>query len=198
MPPIVAPSRVPVPVGAVCQTGPLMIVYALKCTHDHRFDVWFRSGEDCERQLAAGLVQCPSCGDGRIDKAPMAPRIQRGGKMSHATPPDGGMSAPPAAAAPDAAAATGVLPAAPVAPAGAGAVPAPLAAEIRTLLRELRRQVEASATYVGKDFAREARKIHYGEADGRPIYGEATDREADDLADEGIAFSRIPWVERDN
>ncbi|WP_374300122.1 DUF1178 family protein [Ferrovibrio sp.] len=63
-------------------------------------------------------------------------------------------------------------------------------------LRELRDHVEKNADYVGDQFAEEARKIHYGEADKRNIYGEATKEEARELTEEGIDVAMIPWVPR--
>ncbi len=71
-------------------------------------------------------------------------------------------------------------------------------ARVKKALLEVRKAVEESSDYVGKEFAEEARKIHYGEADKRNIYGEASDDEAKDLAEEGVPVSRIPWVEKDN
>jgi hypothetical protein len=61
-------------------------------------------------------------------------------------------------------------------------------------LNELCRQVEQKCVYVGTEFAEEARKIHYGEAEHRDIYGETSAEEADSLRDEGVAFAAIPWV----
>jgi len=68
-------------------------------------------------------------------------------------------------------------------------------AQLRSALVELRRQVESHCDYVGPQFAEEARRIHYGEADPRGIYGEATSDESRELAEEGIKFGRIPWVQ---
>jgi len=68
------------------------------------------------------------------------------------------------------------------------------AADYMNAMRAIRRQVEENCDYVGDKFADEARKIHYGEADERNIYGEATTEEAESLQDEGIACERIPWV----
>jgi hypothetical protein len=66
--------------------------------------------------------------------------------------------------------------------------------EMRKALIEMRRQIETNCDYVGPRFADEARRIHYGEVDPRGIYGEATDTESRELADEGIKFGQIPWV----
>ena len=68
-------------------------------------------------------------------------------------------------------------------------------AKIRRELKQLRRYVERNCDHVGGQFAEEARKIHYGEIEKRDIYGAATDSEARELRDEGIAFGRIPWIE---
>jgi len=45
---------------------------------------------------------------------------------------------------------------------------------------------------VGRDFADEARRIHYEEVPARPIRGQATQAEHDALIDEGIPVARIP------
>lgn len=60
-------------------------------------------------------------------------------------------------------------------------------------IRELRRQVEANADNVGRDFAREARAIHNGEAPQRAIYGEARGDEAKALIEDGIPVRPLPW-----
>lgn len=70
--------------------------------------------------------------------------------------------------------------------------------EMRRLLGELRRKIEDSCDYVGDKFADEARKIHYGDSEARPIYGEATPDETRELDDEGVAVHLIPWVGREN
>lgn len=72
------------------------------------------------------------------------------------------------------------------------------AAKMREALVELRKQVEQNCDYVGDKFAEEARKIHYEETEQRDIYGETTSDEAEALQEEGIEFSRIPWVPRSN
>ena len=58
-----------------------MILFELKCASDHRFEAWFRDGAAYDTQAAAGTITCPVCGDGKVAKAPMAPRIgkTRGG-----------------------------------------------------------------------------------------------------------------------
>ncbi|MGD0192234.1 MAG: DUF1178 family protein [Rhizomicrobium sp.] len=62
----------------------------------------------------------------------------------------------------------------------------------RRFMTGLRKYVEANADYVGPGFAEEARKIHYGEAEQRQIYGEATVEEAKSLIEEGVDVAPLP------
>ena len=68
--------------------------------------------------------------------------------------------------------------------------------KLHNALAAIRKTVEDNCDYVGSEFPEEARKIHYGEADHRNIYGEATASEVLDLTDEGVEFGRMPWVPR--
>lgn len=154
-----------------------MIHYNLRCAHGHEFDSWFRSSDAFEKQARAGLVECPVCGDTQVSRALMTPAVAR---------------APGVKGRPEATAEA--APAAPPAPTKPAAGPLP--AQVLALLQRVREEVERNSDYVGGDFAEEARRIHKGEAEERPIYGEATDAEAEALRDEGIAVSRIPWVPR--
>ncbi len=50
--------------------------------------------------------------------------------------------------------------------------------------------------WVGRDFAEEARAIHYGETDAQKIHGEASSDEAKMLAEEGVTVAPLlfPYV----
>ena len=74
--------------------------------------------------------------------------------------------------------------------------PAPNAVQLRQALTELREKVEQNCDYVGKEFSEEARKIHYGEAQARGIYGEATPEQASELVEEGVDVAPLPWLRR--
>lgn len=71
-----------------------------------------------------------------------------------------------------------------------------VAEQIIKAAKKIREVVEENFEYVGNDFANEARAIHYGETDQRDIYGETTEKEAEELDEEGIEFSRIPKFSR--
>ena len=66
------------------------------------------------------------------------------------------------------------------------------------MIRELTRQVRKNADYVGDQVANEARKIHYGEAKARGIYGEATREDVHSLLEEGIDILPLPTLPEDN
>ena len=57
----------------------------------------------------------------------------------------------------------------------------------------LKKKIKSTAEDVGKEFASEARAIHYGESAERPIYGKTSRGEAIELAEEGIPFVPLPW-----
>lgn len=54
-----------------------MIQYSLVCDSEHKFDAWFRNAEAYDAQQKKGIVTCPSCGSGNINKALMAPAVSR-------------------------------------------------------------------------------------------------------------------------
>lgn len=55
-----------------------MIVYNLACEGEHRFEGWFGSGSEFDRQSAAGLVECPVCGSVSVKRLPTASYVNKG------------------------------------------------------------------------------------------------------------------------
>lgn len=72
------------------------------------------------------------------------------------------------------------------------------AAKMRKMLAEVRNHIEKNFDDVGDEFPEEARRIYYGETEARDIYGNASDDEAEELADEGVPVGRVPWIKRPN
>ena len=60
-------------------------------------------------------------------------------------------------------------------------------------LKKLKNIVEKNFEYLGSNFSDEAKKIKYGEAIDRPIYGEATLEQTKDLIDEDIEITPLPF-----
>jgi hypothetical protein len=143
-----------------------MIIYELTCTHAHRFEGWFASGDDYASQRARGLVTCPICDDGHVERVPSARvSVPKGGNATTSVPRPSAPAQPPT-----------------------GDVAAGLPAELLAKLREVVKQTEN----VGTRFPEEARRIHYEEAPARPIRGQASPDDAKALQEEGIEFSAVP------
>ncbi len=56
-----------------------MILYDLRCRKGHVFEAWFRDSAAYDDQAEASEVACPTCGTKKVEKAPMAPRLAKGG-----------------------------------------------------------------------------------------------------------------------
>ncbi|MFA7587326.1 MAG: DUF1178 family protein [Novosphingobium sp.] len=148
-----------------------MIVFDLQCRAGHRFEGWFSSSEDYDRQHARALVTCPQCGEHDIVKAPMAPKLARKGNQIE-----------PLSRAPSSADEPGKL------------VAQGMPAEVRNTLQALATiQAEAikNSRWVGKTFAEDARAMHYGEREAEAIHGQATPDQARALLDEGIEIAPL-------
>jgi len=163
-----------------------MIHYQVRCDNGHEFDGWFQDSAGFDRLAKAGLVDCPHCGSTSVSRALMAPAVRSSRKRAEPPaqvpqpgPQPGHAPGPEPGSAPAAAAVTGPIP-----------------AQLLAMLQRLRAEVERNCEDVGRDFAEEARRIQRGESESRGIYGEATEAEAEALADEGIDVARLPWVPR--
>lgn len=157
-----------------------MIRYALRCERDHNFESWFQSSSAYDSQVKRKLVTCPVCGSAKVDKAIMAPRIVGKKGRARAAEPA------PVAVAPAEAPQTG--------PTSLMMAPE---RELRSKLKELRDHIVKNADNVGERFPNEARAMHYGDKEHRPIYGEASPDEAKALIDEGIEVSPLPTLPED-
>ena len=154
-----------------------MIRYALICDKGHDFESWFQDSAAYDKQAKRGLVTCPQCGSGKVEKAIMAPRLS-----ATATKRGAPIQAP---------APTAETPATPSSSAPVAMI-SPQEQEFRTKLKELRDHLTKNADNVGAKFPEEARKMHYGEIEHRSIYGIASPEEAKDLSEEGIEFHPLP------
>ena len=159
-----------------------MIRYNLHCERGHVFESWFQSSSAYEVQEKRKLVSCPVCGSAKVERAIMAPQIvsKKGREIAAPTP-----APAPAAPAPEVAAAS--------------STPLMMAQEreLRAKLKELRDHIVKNADNVGERFPNEARKMHYGEIEHRPIYGEASNEEARALIEEGVEVSPLPVLPDD-
>ena len=152
-----------------------MITFSLKCENNHQFEGWFRSSDDYKDQEKNGLISCPTCNNKKISKALMAPAVRSSKKLDKKTvnqkAADNLRVSEKRAVAGD--------------------------YDIRQALRNFRSYVEKNCENVGENFASEARLISKGKAKNRNIYGKVSSKDADNLKDEGIEVTSIPWINDD-
>ncbi len=153
-----------------------MIRYSLRCEQDHSFESWFQSSSAYDSQVKRKLVSCPVCGSAKVEKAIMAPRIV-GKKGREKTAPVEAPTETPASES------TSLMMA--------------QERELRAKIKELRDHIVRNADNVGEKFPNEARAMHYGDKEHRPIYGEASPEEARALVDEGVEVSPLPTLPED-
>jgi hypothetical protein len=147
-----------------------MIVFDIRCSAGHRFEGWFGTADDFGDQRTRGLLVCPSCGTGEVERVPSATRMNTGAV------------APAAEAKPQAAAAPAAQPMTPKDP----------VAMAHLLYAKALAEVLSKTEDVGRAFPEEARKMYYKEIEARPIRGVATNEEHEALLDEGVPVARLP------
>lgn len=143
-----------------------MIIYDLVCDQDHRFEGWFASAAEFDRQAQGKLVECPLCGSSETRRIASAAYV-------HTSP------GPPPAPAPERAEAFY----------GPG-THREMSGEI---LAKMVRHILDSTEDVGNEFPEAARRIHYKEVPERAIRGTATMEEFDELREEGISVAALPF-----
>ena len=144
-------------------------VFDLQCEHGHVFEGWFGSHEDYDSQQARGLVTCPVCQSAVIEKKLSAPRLNVG-HYAEPVQPSASESRELVATSQN----------------------ANQIAQMQAFVLQQMRELVSNTENVGERFAEEARRIHAGESDERPIRGIATREERESLAEEGIAVVSLP------
>jgi hypothetical protein len=145
-----------------------MIHYTLRCDRGHSFESWFQSSSTYDSQVKRKLVTCAVCGSAKVEKAIMAPRIVGAKKRGSQALADPSISAMMAEE-----------------------------RDLRAELKQLHDHLVKNADDVGARFPNEARKMHYGDIEPRPIYGEASPEETRSLIEEGVAVGSLPVLRDD-
>ena len=68
--------------------------------------------------------------------------------------------------------------------------------KVRSDLLKMRNFIEKNFEYVGTNFPREVRNIYYDKRKNKNIYGKATQEETEQLKDEGIELTTVPWIDK--
>lgn len=145
-----------------------MIVFEIGCSAGHRFEGWFASAEDFQKQRAARQVSCPVCGSHLVDRIPTAKIVRpRGASL-------------------------------PVSEDAERHPPAPPEQKREMTLAAFIDHVMMNSEDVGARFAEEARKIHEEQAAKRSIRGTATPEDTQALIEEGIPVLALPVPPKDS
>ena len=155
-----------------------MIKYSLKCIENNcrnqePFDGWFQNSVSFEKQIKAGFISCPYCGSLNIRKNLMSPSVKS----------------------------------------TKGIKPKMNSKNIKhnefyknsnkqidmmVVLRNLKKEIQKNAEFVGNNFAKEAKAINEGKSKQRAIYGQANGKDLEELKRKNIRFINVPWVQEDN
>jgi hypothetical protein len=142
-----------------------MIVYDLECDQSHRFEGWFGSADDFEKQLERKLLSCPMCNSGNVVRRPSAAYVNTG--AAERPPRESSRSS-------------------------SVSVPQQYANVSPEMVAKVIEHIVKNTEDVGAKFPEEARKIHYNEAPERHIRGTASAKDVESLRDEGIEVVSLP------
>ena len=155
-----------------------MIKYQLKCKsgfcfNEKEFDGWFQSIESYEKQKLQRLINCPICGSDEVVKSLTTPNLKiNKNKISVDIDKN---------------------------PKNKSKFLANETSEnISTLLRTLKKEIQKNSTYVGNEFVSQVRSMKEGKIKEKPIHGQGTNKEIQELRDEGIDVVNIPWISDDH
>jgi hypothetical protein len=160
-----------------------MKVYNLACHLDHHFEGWFASEADALSQQETGLLTCPVCDSKEIVRLPSAPRISKRASRELVPANQAPAQANKAADVNSSADQSMVL---------TGSQQSHFQAQVQATVMKAMRELINKAEDVGRDFAEDARNIHYQEAPERSIRGHATVDETAELREEGIEVVSLP------
>ena len=158
-----------------------MIKYKLKCkstfcVNEKEFDGWFQSIEAYENQKLENLINCPICGSDNVVKILAAPcfkintdKTTIDNDNQQKNPKDNG-----------------------------NFLANKNSDNISTLLRTIKKEVQKNSTFVGDEFVSQIRSMKEGKIREKPIHGHGTNKEIQELRDEGIDVVNIPWISDDH
>ena len=158
-----------------------MIKYQLKCksgfcSNEKEFDGWFQSIDAYEKQKLQKLINCPICGSEKVVKSLTAPSLKIN-KNKILVDKDKEQKNPKN---------------------NSTFIANENSENISTILRTLKKEIQKNSTYVGNAFVSQVRSMKEGKIKEKPIHGQGTNKEIQELRDEGIDVVNIPWISDDH
>ena len=159
-----------------------MIKYQLKCKsgfclNEKEFDGWFQSIEAYEKQKRQRLINCPICGSDEVVKSLTTPNLKINKKKLSVDIDKNQKNSKNKKS---------------------KFLANETSENISTLLRTLKKEIQKNSTYVGNEFVSQVRSMKEGKIKEKPIHGQGTNKEIQELRDEGIDVVNIPWISDDH
>ena len=157
-----------------------MIKYKLKCEDDFcsnqkEFDGWFQNIEAFENQKNQGLINCPICGSCKIVKVLTTPSLKTTKKSKDIK---------------NKTSSTAIV--------EDNFVINANSKNVSTILRTIKKEIQKNSTYVGKEFVSQVRSMKEGKVKEKPIHGHGSNKDIQELRNEGIDIVNVPWVSDDH
>ena len=155
-----------------------MIKYSLKCSENdcnknEPFDGWFQNSASFDKQIKAGYISCPYCGSLKIKKNLMSPSVKSTNEINSKIKSKNVQH-------------------------DELFKKRNKQIDMMVVLRNLKKEIQKNAEFVGNNFAKEAKAIHEGKSKERAIYGQANSNDLEDLKSKNIDVIKVPWVQEDN
>jgi len=159
-----------------------MIKYKLKCNsryclEEKGFDGWFQNIEAYEKQKLQGLISCPVCGSDDVVKSLTTPSLKKTKNMIQDVETN---KIKKTSQIEDNIVANENL------------------KNISTILRTIKKEIQKNSTFVGDEFVSQVRSMKQGKIEEKPIHGHGTNKEIQELRDEGIDVMNVPWISEDH
>ena len=150
-----------------------MIKYNLKCNNKHEFESWFSDSKEFEKLKKKKLLECIFCNSKKVEKSIMSPRVLNS-KDSFSKDSFSKDSF------------------------SKDFIKEQELKKLKGDLKKLKKFVEKNFEFVGDKFAQRVREVYYDKNEKKNIYGTTTNKERNELLEEGIDLVSVPWVEEDN
>ena len=151
---------------------------SIYCSKENEFEAWFQNIESYEKQKKLGLLSCPTCGAEDVIKLLTTPNLN---KLSNGildnNKEQNNLN---------------------VSEKSQDLQQKLNLKNITAFLRTLKKEVQKNSTYVGNEFVEQARSMNQGKIEEKPIHGHGTQKDIEELQEEGINVLNIPWVADDH
>lgn len=155
-----------------------MVIFDLICDSQHEFEGWFKNSQELVLQQESGILTCPICDSGQVNKKVSAPKVGKKSNSSVRSKPSSSESESQVSSV----SVSG----------GSAALENEAFGQLQGMLKKVYDYVESNFKDVGNKFAEEAISMHKGEKESANIRGTASKNQLQELAEEGVTAVPLP------